>query len=119
MLAATPTVTNNTLDLFKLALAMIENGDTNIPDSLKEYFTEVLIQAKIIANDSNLITHETKPEAIELAVDIREFNEFLQILDNVNSIDNISQETAKNLLDRMEVQSVCQNGFSPITGIAS
>ena len=57
------------------------------------------------------ISNLTKPEAIELAVDVRDIDDFLDQLDQLESIESVSPEIATQLLKKMEVDSVCQNGF--------
>ncbi len=118
MLATSHAFNNSTLDLFRLTLTLIESGETNIPTTLKDYFTEILNQAKAIAHDPNLVSNLTKPEAIELAVDVRDIDDFLDQLDQLEGIESVSPEIATQLLKKMEVDSVCQNGFGTFAGLS-
>lgn len=118
MLAAAPIIQSNSLDLFKLALFLVESKEQNIPTSLKTYFSEILSQAKSIAKNPASVSRSTSPEAIELAVDIREIADFLQVLENIQTIDAVSPEQAKQILNKMEVSSVYQDGFSSVAELA-
>lgn len=118
MLATAHAVRNSALDMFRLALSLIESDEKNIPPSLKQYFAEILEQAKRIAHDPNQVSDKIKPEAIQLAVEIRDIDNFLDDLDRLDGVESVSPAMAKQLLERMEVGSVHQNGFSPFTGFA-
>jgi len=119
MIATSHAFGDSTLDLFRLALSMLEKGDTNIPVTLKQYFAEILIQAKALAHNPSLVSSDTKPEAIELAVEIREINDLLEQLDQLDSLDSVPPQLASQLLKKMEVGSVYQNGFNPFAGLTS
>jgi len=119
MLAATPKLENNALDLIRLALSMVESGEANIPQSLKEYFSEVLKQAKTIVEDPPAELKSVRPEAIELAIELRAVAELLDNFDKIDSIDCITPPLAKEILMNMEVHSVHQDGFSAFASIAN
>lgn len=118
MLAAKHAFNQSTLDLFRLALSMVENQETNIPSTLKDYFSDILNEAKMLANDPSKISQETKPEAIELAVEFLAYKDLLSELNDLDNIESVSPAMAKQLLEKMEVDPVRKNGFGAFTGFA-
>jgi len=117
MITAMPVTNNSTLELFKLALTMIQSQEHDIPKTLTDYFIEILTQTTSIIHNSHNVSPDIMPEAIELAVDFSNDEELLKILDDLNSIEKMTPDVASQLLNKMETPPVCQNGFSSFTGI--
>ncbi len=109
MLAAAPSQQRDSLELIRLALSMVRNGEPNIPKSLTEYFSTVLQQAKALALDPSQPQAELLPEAIDLALEIQSVKEFSDELKKVESIDKIPPGIAKKLLIVMEKHPVYSN----------
>ncbi len=109
MLAATQDQQRDSLELVRLALSMVQSGDKKIPESLKDYFSKVLQQARVLAADPSKTEEDILPEAIDLALEIRSVEEFSRELKNVEDVDNLAPEIAGKLLFAMEKRPVYSN----------
>lgn len=120
MIAAMPVTNNSSLELFKLALTMIQSKSNEdlIPQTLTDYFIDILSQATSIAQSPEKIAPGIKPEVIELAVDIASDDDLLKELEGLTSFEKVTPDVASKILDTMEMPPVCQNGFSSFTRIS-
>lgn len=116
MISATPIYDQGALDIFKLALKMVESGDESIPQSLKDYFIKVLVDTKTILQNPDSVSQKFLPESIELAVGLQN-TDLVSVIEELDRFEQITPDGAKVFLKNMEVSSVCQNGFSPFAGL--
>jgi len=109
MLAATPKVPSSQ-ELFRLVLTLVSNNGTqDIPDTLREHFSTVLTQAKLLIGNSENITGDILPESIELAYELGEIEGLSASLDRIDDIESVSPALAHQLLASMEQYSVYQD----------
>ncbi|MQW89126.1 hypothetical protein [Sinorhizobium saheli] len=102
MLAAMPSETSRRLELFRLALVLIDRGSQEVPLTLSRHFDDVLHQARRLADNSRAISPEMTPQAVQLANELRAYDGLRDALSGVNSIKDVSQATAHRVLRNME-----------------
>lgn len=102
MLAAVPAEQTQILELFNLALSMVGSGKSDIPGPLASYFDKVLEQARRLADEPTAVHGEILPEAIQLALDIRNVSGFRDALNGVEGIATMSPEQAQRVLASQE-----------------
>jgi hypothetical protein len=102
MLAAIPAEETRVLQLFELALRLVGSGSQKVPDQLKTYFDTVLEQARRLANDPTAVSGTILPEAIQLAIDLRDVEELRNAVDNLSSLAAITPERANAILVSLE-----------------
>ena len=102
MLAAVPTEQTRVLELFSLALSMVGAGRRDIPLPLASYFNNVLEQARRLASEPAAVHGQILPEAIQLALDLRNVAAIRDAMNGVRSIDMISPEQAQKALESLE-----------------
>lgn len=106
MLAATnATKQNDSLELFRMALAMYKNNEENIPESLKEYISALVSQAKAILGNPSVLNDSTYPEAIKLAVALKTIEGFLTEINSVQDFRKLNSDAASKILGVLEVSS--------------
>ena len=102
MLAAMPSENSRRLELFRLALVLIDRGSRNIPNSLLLHFDNVLHQARKLSDNPDAISPQVMPQAVQLANDLRAHEGLRDALDGVNSIGDVSQMVAHKVLQNLE-----------------
>lgn len=106
MLAATSTQSRDSLELVRLALLMISTGNQNISEPLKTYCGQVMAQAREVVDNPSRIDAGILPEAIDLALEIRESEGLTAEMGRFTSMDNVTPVLAKEILTNMEAHSV-------------
>ncbi len=99
MLAAAPE--SRVLELFRLALIIAQSNRT-VPDQLINYFNTVLSQARALDDNPTSKISAIMPEAIQLALDIRQRDELRQALQGVRSFSDITPTLATDFLRNLE-----------------
>ncbi|RWB19925.1 MAG: hypothetical protein EOQ40_17485 [Mesorhizobium sp.] len=102
MLAAMPSETSRRLELFRLALSLIDRGKSEIPSPLSVHFDDVLHQARKLSDDPNAISPGIKPQAVQLANELRIYVGLRDALTGINSIGDVSQAIARQVLRNLE-----------------
>lgn len=102
MLAAMPSENSRRLELFRLALVLIDRGSGEIPRSLSLHFDNVLHQARILSDNPQAISPEVTPQAVQLASDLRVYVGLRDALHGVNSLGDVSQAIAHQVLRNLE-----------------
>jgi hypothetical protein len=101
MLAATPAPEARILELFRLALG-IAHSNRAVPDRLVEYFNTVLSQARLLDSDPTATLDRVMPEAIQLALDLRERAELRQAVEDIASFQDVTPTKAAAVLRHLE-----------------
>ncbi|WP_341232031.1 hypothetical protein [uncultured Methylophaga sp.] len=101
MLAAT-SEENNKLKFIKQALLIAKMDSGNVPIQIQGYFDTVLQQAKLILADSSKMNARILSEAIDLALEMRRYEDLAQEMKTINSINDLSAERVSSLLGSME-----------------
>jgi hypothetical protein len=104
MLAAVPAPEARVLELFRLALA-IAQSEKPVPERLAAYFQMVLAQARQLANDPTIRLDSAMPEAIQLALDIRERADLRSAVQDIDSMENVTPSKAAAVLRHLEEMS--------------
>lgn len=99
LMAAIPQASERT-GVFKIYLELIANQKA-APEYLKSRAQELINQAYIVVRQGST-THELSKEALFLAVIIRSNREIADKLDSIRSIDELSQQDAGQILQKME-----------------
>ncbi|WLS00723.1 hypothetical protein [Shinella sumterensis] len=102
MLAAMPSENNRRLELFRLALVLIDRGNRELPHPLSLHFDDVLHQARILSDDPSAVSPDVTPQAVQLANDMRVYEGLRDALAGVNSIGDVSQTVAHEVLRNLE-----------------
>lgn len=102
MLAAMPSENSRRLEMFRLALVLIDRGNQDLPHPLLLHFDSVLHQARLLSDDPNAISPDMTPQAVQLANDLRVYEGLRDALAGVNSIGEVSQAVAHKVLRNME-----------------
>ena len=97
------------LEMVRLTLSLIESGETNIPESLKDHLVKVFNEAKILAENPKSLSEQALSDSIQLAVEIKRFKGLSKELNKVSGFDAISPALAQRLRTTMEHHPVCQN----------
>ncbi|AGB43404.1 hypothetical protein Mesau_00920 [Mesorhizobium australicum WSM2073] len=96
MLAATSMDRDESPAPFHVALRIL-SSERSIPEKLAVYLRDVMTQALQIASDPDTIDGETLPEAIRLALDLRE-SDALRAAVGMVGAGTISAELAREIL---------------------
>lgn len=102
MLAAMPSENSRRLELFRLALLLIDRGNHNLPAPLSLHFDVVLHQARKLSDDPDAISPDVTPQAVQLANDLRVYEGLRDALVGVNSIGDVSSAVAHKVLQNLE-----------------
>lgn len=102
MLAAMPSENSRRLELFRLALVLIDRGNLELPTPLSLHFDAVLHQARKLFDDPDAISPEMKPQAVQLANDLRVYEGLRDALAGVNSIEDVDPAVAHKVLRNLE-----------------
>lgn len=98
MFAAMPSESSRRLEYFRLALLLIHRGSNEIPSPLSEHFDQVLTQARLLTVDPGAITPNVVPQAVHLANDLRRITALRDALAGIESMQDVSQSVADNVL---------------------
>jgi len=104
---ATPAVEQNGFDLFCLGLTMIGRGDTDMPAPLKAHLVAVITQAMTLAENPDRIEGALLPEAIQLALEIRDGGQLSAIIKKLGSPQSITPALANEILHDVESSVAC------------
>ena len=104
MIAATPKSPNRA-NLFRLVLTLSSNRN-DPPQTLVDYFDEVLLQAKALSEKPFDFSREIIPEAIDIAVELKSNKTFSWELGTVESYKTLTPELAASLLKHLEESPV-------------
>jgi len=104
MLAATPKNPNRA-NLFRLVLTLSSNRN-DTPQTLVDYFDEVLLQARAISERHFDFSKEIIPEAIDIAVELKSNDIFSCELKTIDSYRKLTPELAASLLRHLEESPV-------------
>lgn len=102
MLMAVRQAETSTLELFKLALEMAERRDALDSVSIADYFRSLLMRARALAGGSPDAV-AFSPDAIELALALRQNPELADNLRGISSLEELSPERAAHALRSMEM----------------
>jgi hypothetical protein len=102
MLAAMPSENSMRLELFRLALVLIDRGSHGVPGPLSVHFDDVLHQARVLSDNPSAISSSMAPQAVQLANDLRIHEGLREALEGVNSIGDVSQAVAHKVLLNLE-----------------
>lgn len=102
MFAAMPTESDRQLEFFRLALLMIDRGNSDLPAPLCVHFDRVLEQARLLLADPQSISPEVIPQAVHLAHNLKKVEGLSYALSGVQRIRDISPEIAHNVLRSLE-----------------
>ena len=104
MLMAAPSESRPGLELFRLALQLAEHGRSRVEAPLAAYFRSLVCQAKVLARSPRAVSEPIMPEAVRLAVAIRNSSAFADAIAAVNDMADLSPTTAAKLRESMEEQ---------------
>lgn len=102
MLAAMPSENSRRLELFRLALVLIDRGNYVVPMPLSHHFNAVLHQARKLSDDPHAVSPDVTPQAVQLANDLRAFAGLRDALAGVNSIEDVDPVVAQKVLRNLE-----------------
>lgn len=102
MLAAMPSENSRRLELFRLALVLIDRGSCALPLPLSHHFDAVLHQARKLSDDPDAISPDVTPQAVQLANDLRVYKGLREALAGVSSIGDINPAVAHKVLQNLE-----------------
>lgn len=102
MLAAMPSENSRRLELFRLALLLIDRGNRRLPTPLSLHFDVVLHQARKLSDDPEAISPDVTPQAVQLANDLRVYVGLRDALAGVNSIGDVNPAVAHKVLQNLE-----------------
>lgn len=101
MLAAVPAEDARILEVFRLALAMVGQGKSDIPPQLVSYFDTVLEQARRLSIDPKSVSSPIMPEAIQLALELRG-KPFRDAVGDITTLSAVSPSQANEVLSSLE-----------------
>ena len=81
---------------------MVGSGAREVPPPLASYFDKVLEQARRLAKEPTAAQSGILPEAVQLALDIRDVSAFREAIDDVQSIKTMKPEQAQKALASLE-----------------
>lgn len=93
-------------ELFKTALSLAASGSI-VPNEIKDYFASVLMQAKELVRHPESVKPDILPEAIDLALEIKNVEALSDSLQSVEKLDSLTVVQASEILRKMEYCSVC------------
>lgn len=102
MFAAMPTESDRQLELFRLALLLIDRGNNDLPAPLCIHFDRVLEQARSLLADPQSISPEVIPQAVHLAHNLQKVEGLSCALSGVQRIRDVSPEIAHKVLRSLE-----------------
>ena len=99
MLAASSSEQDRVLELFDLALRLVQRSGP-IPPGLIQHFNAILRQARALAEDPNSVKGQISPEAIQLALRLRE-RDLKEVFQNVPDLSSLTPEKAGEILSTL------------------
>lgn len=102
MLAAAATEEKRVLELFDLALRLIQKSGS-VPPQLSQHFNAILHQARVLAENPTAVKGDISPEAIQLALQLRDRKNLREAFRNVPDLSSITPEQAGEILSRLAV----------------
>lgn len=102
MFSAVPSENAKRLELFRLALVLINRGTQEVPIPLSTHFNCVLQQARLLLRDPKAISPEVIPQAVQLANDFRSIIGLKDALEGVERISDVSPDIADKVLRSLE-----------------
>jgi hypothetical protein len=102
MLAASSSEQKRVLELFDLALRLVQRSGP-IPPQLSQHFNVILRQARALAEDPNTVEGDIFPEAIQLALRLRELKSLREAFRNIPDLSSVTPEQAGNILSSLDV----------------
>lgn len=109
MLAAMPSENSRRLELFRLALLLINRGNRPLPLPLTHHFDHVLHQARKLSDDPGAISPDMTPQAMQLANELRVYEGLRDALAGINSIGDIDPAIAHRVLQNLEPRLASTN----------
>lgn len=106
MLAAAESRSDRALETVKLVLSL-ETKQQQYPDSLKEYFREVIQQTVALLKSPSATASTALPEAVSLAVRVLSNEDLRAVIEEILQQDEIDAEKAETALSNLEA------GFDP------
>lgn len=110
MFSAMPVETHKRLEFFRLVLILRDKGIVEIPVRLSEDFESILHQARSILSDPSLLSPDTHPQAVQLAIEFQGDPTLVEVLNGVQSVTDISPEIASSALRSLEPKIASANG---------
>jgi hypothetical protein len=104
MLMAAPSDSRPGLELFRLALQLAEHDRSQVEAPLAAYFRSLVSQAKVLAQSSRAVVEPIMPDAVRLAVAIRNNKTFAEAIATVDDMSDLSPNMAATLRKSMEEQ---------------
>jgi hypothetical protein len=102
MLAAASTDQSRILELFDLALRLVHKRGS-VPFQLSQHFNSILHQARALAeNPDSIKGGSIFPEAIQLALRLREIESLREAVENVQDLSSMTPEQAGKILSSLE-----------------
>ncbi len=102
MFSAIPSENAKRLELFRLALILVNRGNQEIPAPLSTHFNCVLQQARLLLEDPRTISPEVIPQAVQLANDFRSIAGLKDALEGIERIGDVSPDIADKVLRSLE-----------------
>ena len=102
MLAATSTEEKRVLELFDLALRLVRHRGA-VPPLLSQHFNAILQQARALAHSPENVEGDIYPEAIQLALQLREFDQLRKAVADSRDLSSITPEQADRILSSLEM----------------
>jgi hypothetical protein len=100
MLAASSSQQNQVLELFDLALRLVQRSGP-IPPQLTQHFNTILQQARALAEDPRGVEGPIAPEAIQLALRLRA-GRLHEVFLNVPDLSSVTPEQAARILSSLD-----------------
>lgn len=104
MLAAAPAPEAQLLEIFRLALGLAKSQE-RIPQQLAAYFEKVLAQARQLESDPTSKLDTVMPEAVQLAVNLREREGLRLAVKDIGSMHSVTPSKAADVLRHLEAMS--------------
>jgi hypothetical protein len=100
MLAASSSEQNRVLELFDLTLRLVQKCGP-IPPQLSQHFNAILRQARALAEDPISVESPISPEAIQLALRLRE-GKLREAFQDVPDLSSVTPELAARILSSLD-----------------
>lgn len=93
------------LSSFRIALVMLLEEDVNTPANIKDYFNNIVAQAKCLIEDSCAHDEHLFPEAINLAFRAKRTAHFRDRLYEIDVFDNVDPGVAHQVLNFIDAHA--------------
>ncbi len=101
MIAAAPP-RNSPLGLIRLIFSLAENPTQPIPEELKTYLMDVIKDAKTLLSNPNDTSQKIHPDAIALALGMKESEELTNAVQEITTFESINSVLASKVLERLK-----------------